>query len=177
MAQAIENTFRFCPRCGSESLAAGEVPFRCAQCEYAFFFGPVTAVGGILPDERGRVLLIRRARNPGRGRFGLPGGFVDRGESGETALRREVQEELNLEVTDFQFLLSLPNFYTYGDVTAPVVDLFFVCQCHDLDRVQPNSDEVAAWDWMEIGDDVLDNMAFESNRLALEIFAKQQQRR
>lgn len=177
MAQPIEKSFRFCPRCGSESLTVGEVPFRCAQCEYAFFFGPVTAVGGIIPDARGRVLLIRRARDPGRGQFGLPGGFVDRGESGETALRREVREELGLDVTDFTFLLSLPNFYTYGEVTAAVVDLFFVCQ-FDLDQpVQADSDEVAGWEWMEIGRDVLDNMAFESNRLALEIFARQQLRR
>jgi ADP-ribose pyrophosphatase len=149
VAQPIENTFRYCPRCGSESLSVGEVPFRCAQCEYAFFFGPVTAVGGIIPDDRGRVLLIRRARNPGRGQFGLPGGFVDRGESGETALRREVQEELNLKITEFDFLLSLPNFYTYGEVTAPVVDLFFVCQFDPADAVQANADEVADWDWME----------------------------
>ena len=46
----------------------------------------------------GKVLLVRRARSPGRGFYSLPGGRVEFGESLHTALRREVSEETGLTI-------------------------------------------------------------------------------
>ena len=46
----------------------------------------------------GKVLLVRRARSPGRGFYSLPGGRVEFGESLHPALHREVREETGLEI-------------------------------------------------------------------------------
>jgi 8-oxo-dGTP diphosphatase len=46
----------------------------------------------------GKVLLVRRARSPGKGSYSLPGGRVEYGESLHTALRREVDEETGLQI-------------------------------------------------------------------------------
>ena len=46
----------------------------------------------------GRVLLVRRARSPGKGFYSLPGGRVEFGESLHTALHREVDEETGLRI-------------------------------------------------------------------------------
>ena len=59
----------------------------------------VPAVGAVVVDGSGRLLLVRRARDPGAGRWSLPGGRVEPGEDDTAALRRELREETGLEVT------------------------------------------------------------------------------
>jgi 8-oxo-dGTP diphosphatase len=58
----------------------------------------IPCVGAVIRDEQGRFLLVRRANEPGRGLWSLPGGRVEPGESDARALRREVAEEVGLQV-------------------------------------------------------------------------------
>ncbi|SDC99378.1 NUDIX hydrolase [Actinokineospora iranica] len=58
----------------------------------------IRCVGGIVRDSTGRVLLVRRARDPGRGLWSLPGGKVERGETDPEAVVREIREETGLTV-------------------------------------------------------------------------------
>ena len=115
---AIEKACRFCPRCGHQAEVDGCVPFRCSNCGFANFYGPVAAVGGLVINEQRELLLVRRAREPGKGKWGLPGGFVDRDETIEQALSREVLEETNLRVSHARYLTSFPNLYEYGGVVV-----------------------------------------------------------
>ena len=128
MSETVEQVFRFCPRCGTEASTTGTNPFRCTGCDYIHYFGPCAAVAGIICDPDGRVLFLRRQRDPGQGKLGIPGGFVDQGESLEDALRREALEEVNLRVLRTEYLTSFPNSYNYRGVTLPVTDVFFQCE-------------------------------------------------
>jgi 8-oxo-dGTP diphosphatase len=58
----------------------------------------VPCVGAVVHDAAGRLLLIRRAHEPGRGLWSLPGGRVEAGESAAEAVQREVREETGLDV-------------------------------------------------------------------------------
>ncbi|MEV7552742.1 NUDIX domain-containing protein [Amycolatopsis sp. NPDC089917] len=58
----------------------------------------VRCVGGIVHDELGRILLILRANEPGRGLWSVPGGHVEPGETDEAAVIREMREETGLDV-------------------------------------------------------------------------------
>ena len=66
---------------------------------------PIPAVSGVIFDENGHVLLIRRAHAPAKGKWSLPGGVVQLGESLCDALKREVREECGLEVEPGPILL------------------------------------------------------------------------
>ncbi len=59
---------------------------------------PVPCVGGLAYDVDGRLLLIRRANEPGRGLWSVPGGRVEPGESDAAAVVREMAEETGLVV-------------------------------------------------------------------------------
>ncbi|HKS44258.1 MAG TPA: NUDIX hydrolase [Amycolatopsis sp.] len=59
---------------------------------------PVRCVGAITFDGSGRLLLIKRGHEPGRGLWSLPGGRVERGETDRDAVVRELREETGLDV-------------------------------------------------------------------------------
>jgi 8-oxo-dGTP diphosphatase len=59
---------------------------------------PVECAGAVVRDDDGRLLLVRRGRPPAQGRWSLPGGRIEPGETAAEAAAREVQEETGLEV-------------------------------------------------------------------------------
>ena len=59
----------------------------------------IRCVGALIHDGHGRLLLVLRGHDPGRGLWSVPGGRVEPGEDDETAVRREVSEETALNVT------------------------------------------------------------------------------
>jgi 8-oxo-dGTP diphosphatase len=58
----------------------------------------VPCAGAVVRDQAGRLLLVRRGREPSRGRWSLPGGRVEAGETAADAVVREVREETGLDV-------------------------------------------------------------------------------
>ena len=114
--------FRFCPRCAgaleSRVLKATE-PERlvCVQCSFVHYIDPKVAVGTIITDEAGRIVLVKRAIEPGYGKWVFPGGFIDRGETVEAAAVREAREECGLDVR----LDRLINIYSYPGVAVIII--------------------------------------------------------
>lgn len=166
---SVEETFRHCPRCGVACKLPPANPFRCSNCDHVHYFSPAAAVGGIVSDGN-RVLFLVRNKDPGKGALGLPGGFVDGGESLEQSLVREVAEETSLNVVECRYLCSYPNQYNYRGVSVPVIDMFYACRVEDVNATEIERDEVSDFKWLNPTEDVLDQMAFRSNRLAIEFF-------
>lgn len=69
----------------------------CPSCETTFFRDPKLVVTALI-EQDGRVLLVQRDIEPGRGLWGLPGGYVDWNEHPETAMVRECEEETGAQV-------------------------------------------------------------------------------
>ncbi len=97
-----ESTSGHCPRCGEPTeRIPGEWGKRCPRCRYEHFPHLHPAVI-VLVRDGDRCLLTRKAGwTPGR--YGLVAGFVDNGECLEGAARREVKEEVGVDVTELQY--------------------------------------------------------------------------
>jgi ADP-ribose pyrophosphatase YjhB (NUDIX family) len=99
----------------------------------------VPCVGAVVHDRAGRLLLIQRGHDPHRGRWSLPGGRIEAGETPEQAVVREVREETGLEVLPGAVVgrVSIP-----GDgVVFDVVDL--ACALTDPATVPVPGDDAA----------------------------------
>jgi len=173
MSQTTSERFLFCPQCGHARTDVGGNPLSCTNCGFKHYFGPAVAVGGIIVDSHGRILFLRRARDPGKGKLGLPGGFVDLNETAEAALAREVIEEVGLRVTSIQYLATFLNSYRYLGTDIPVLDIFYVCRVDSFDSMEAAPEEVKQVEFLLPLEQHLNEMAFESNRCAVELFAAQ----
>ncbi len=161
--------FRHCPRCGKIQSAIGRAPFHCEACGFLFYFNPAIAVGAVLLAPDDMVLLIRRAKDPHKGKLSVPGGFVDAGEVVEDALRREIHEEVGLTVERLDYFCSLPNVYHYRGVTYQVLDFFFIGRVGGK-SVQADPGEITEVCWLPQKQIELGQIAFDSVREMLRRF-------
>jgi ADP-ribose pyrophosphatase YjhB (NUDIX family) len=159
--------FQHCPRCGRRQGERRAGPaFRCEACGFVYYFNPAIAAAAFIVRPDQATLFIRRAREPAKGKLAIPGGFIDIGEMAEAALRREVLEEVGLELHSLDYLCSHPNDYHYQDVTYPVLDLFFVGEVRDAGAVAA-LDGVESYCWLRPEQVDVSDIAFPSIQFAL----------
>lgn len=90
---------RFCHFCGNpltDRLVEGRVRRFCNACQSPIYENPVPAICIVTVNERHEVLLVKRAIDPQKGLWCLPGGFMELKETPEGAGLRELQEETGL---------------------------------------------------------------------------------
>ena len=113
----------YCPNCGTALEAASETvpvaasgrrPPACPSCDFVRWENPKLATGVVI-EQDGAILLVRRNHDPMYGFWSFPSGFVDRGESVEEAARRETLEEASVEI-EIEGLLGV-----YSSSGDPVV--------------------------------------------------------
>jgi ADP-ribose pyrophosphatase YjhB (NUDIX family) len=123
----------FCHHCGSpvlQRIPPGDDKLRhcCDSCDVIFYQNPKNIVG-TLPVHGDRVLLCRRAIEPRKGRWTLPAGFM---ENGETCLAGAVRE--TLEEAGAKIIISRQSLYTLFNLPyINQVYLFFRAELQSLD--------------------------------------------
>jgi ADP-ribose pyrophosphatase YjhB (NUDIX family) len=137
---------RWCPYCGAEAFKAASAGnyLRCERCGKRFFINASAAVACVIVNPAGEILLTRRRFEPAKGKWDLPGGFVNADETAEDAVRREIAEELNLRVDALRYFGSSTNHYLFEGMLYYTLDLGFECRVSDFAAIAP-ADDVAGY--------------------------------
>ena len=159
--------FKYCPQCKNDNLLFIDNHYwTCQQCDFVYFHNTAAAVAGIIEYDN-KILLTVRAKEPGKGLYDLPGGFVDQNESLEQALSREVQEELGISITEWRYFVSLPNLYQYKNITYHTLDSVFLTSLAEQPKLTLEASEISDSAWFNVIDIDLETIAFPSLRQAI----------
>jgi 8-oxo-dGTP diphosphatase len=158
---------RFCSRCGAElgeREAYGRLRKACPACGFVVFVDPKVACA-VLIESVGRVLLVRRRKEPGRGRWCLPCGFAEADEPPELAAQREALEETGLAVE----IGRLVGAYHYtDDPRGAGILLVYLAHCDGGAPVAGDDADAAAF----FMPDQLPELSHHTHQRALEDWAR-----
>lgn len=157
---------KYCPSCGKESLHwDGEKKWSCPNCQFSLYNNVAGAVAVVIRHED-EIYLTRRNRDPKKGKLDLAGGFVDPKESAEETCRRELFEELKLDVdiSNLKYLTSLPNVYQYKEIDYNTIDLFYEYSVSEKFEVDLELSEISETVWIPLETLDLEDLAFDSQK-------------
>jgi ADP-ribose pyrophosphatase YjhB (NUDIX family) len=148
--------FLYCPSCATRlSEADHDGGSECPSCDRTWFRDSAPTAGAAIVVD-GRALVTQRARDPEKGKFDVPGGFLRPGEDPIDALQREVREELGIEIeSNIDQCISMAT-HTYGPEGDFVLALGFAARLVSGDPAP--ADDVAAFKWVTIEE--LDGLDF-----------------
>ncbi|MBC8312240.1 MAG: NUDIX hydrolase [Candidatus Marinimicrobia bacterium] len=141
----------YCSNCGEKNifgLMEGQYRFHCESCQMIHYENPKPTATLVCVKED-KLLLVKRAVEPAKGSWGLPGGFIELGETPNEGAIRELKEETNLNGTPIRLLGTCSHHNTiFGDVLLLGIEM-----------------KIKNWTEMKAGDDASEAVLFDINNL------------
>jgi ADP-ribose pyrophosphatase YjhB (NUDIX family) len=157
--EANHGQFKYCPLCGTQlspQEKGGKPRPTCSNCGYVQFQNPVPGVVVVI-EKDGHVLLGKRAGSFGKGKWGLPQGYIEFDEDFLTAAIREVKEETNLDIEIKSIINVVSNFLSPGVHTLAIILLASIV------AGEPRAaDDLETLEWFPLSGP-LPNLAFEAD--------------
>lgn len=142
--------YRYCPVCGhrlTRRQTGGKPRLVCPDCSFVFYQNAKPAALGLI--IRGHsILLVKRAVNPRKGYWDLPGGFVEESEHPDAGLRRELREELGVSSRIIRLLGMSVGKYT-NPVGPASVALSIYYHARISGKVRP-ADDICEARWFPL---------------------------
>lgn len=158
----------FCPLCGTrleQQHRLGKIRPVCPNCGHIVFFDPKVAVV-VFVEQDNRILLVKRAVDPGKGRWAFPAGFVDAGEAPREAARREFREETGLDIEITRLLDVFPRNADDGGTA----DIIIAYAAHIIGGALHPDDDAEAVGWFTAED--LPELVFATTAILVERWVK-----
>ena len=152
-----DKNFIYCPSCRNNlvQIKKGR-ELSCEKCGFYYYRNAVPTVAVILVNKRKEILLVKRKYQPQKNYWDLPGGFIEDDENFENALVREVREELNIVLDNFDYIGSATDFYPYKGIIYKTIVAVYSALTEDK---------------IITGDDVADYCFFKKNKFPYQRFA------
>lgn len=154
--------WRHCPRCGSTELEREKGRAECRECGFAAYASSHPTASAACVDDEGRVLLSRRGIEPFKGKWDLPGGFVEEGEHPLDCLHRELREEAGVEIELLEPLGIWMDRYGGDGSAAATLNLYWTARI--VEGTPEPADDVAELRWFAPDEIPFDELAFPHTR-------------
>ncbi len=161
--------FRYCPYCRTDLVTEhqeGQDRQRCPGCGEWFYRNSKPCAGALVVDGQGRLLLARRAIEPFKGKWDIPGGYLEDGEHPEAGAIREVLEETGLRVR----ITGFGGIYmdTYGAAGVSTLNVFYDAEVDgDIPGTLAAQDDVSELAWFAPEALPLEDFSFENGKRAI----------
>jgi ADP-ribose pyrophosphatase YjhB (NUDIX family) len=172
---APEGDLHYCPACAAPLIArlipTEDRPRLMCDRGHILYVNPKMVVG-VIPERRGRILLMRRAIEPRYGAWTFPGGFIEIDESVEECAAREAREETGAEVE----VLDLVGVYSKPVPHGPgIVSIVYRGRVKSA-KLDPGREALEA-KWFDPKDIPWDDLAYDTTRWALRDWVAARKRR
>lgn len=147
-----ERELNYCRRCAATLHKVKGHKYQCAQ-GHTIYDDSSPAVSLLLTNTREELLVLTRARDPGKGKLDLPGGFCDKEETLDDSLHREVLEETSIRPEQYsaiEFISSTIDHYLYEEETNPVATTVFKAKLLDSTVLPTAGDDAATANFIPI---------------------------
>jgi len=155
----------FCPQCTTK-LKQQNTSYRCDTCPLTIYRDPIPTVCAFILNDKNQVLVNKRAIEPRKDTYDIPGGFLNLNEDSGEAIHREVFEETGLKIKIVD-LLSIHK-DRYGENGNHIINIYYVAKVSGGDLLA--KDDVKDLEWVMI--DEIPQMGFESANNAVRDFKK-----
>jgi len=124
----LADFFKYCPNCKSKLKKTDH--FFCPNCEFYFYLNPFPTNALILYNKSHEIVLVKRKYPPKKNFWDLPGGFINQNETVEQSIKREIKEELNIDINTkkLKYLTSTVDKYLYNKINQKTICFTFVYQ-------------------------------------------------
>jgi len=165
-------SFKFCPICGSklqDKKNNGHPVPTCSNssCNFKFYQSSKPTASAIITNDKGQILLSVRSIEPQKGKIDIIGGFLENGEDPIEGLKREVREELGVEIKVMKIIGIFIDKYMYDKRLDDIYTFNVFYEAKIISGKPKPADDISEVIWVDKNTVPWDKLAFKNTRLAL----------
>lgn len=162
--------YKFCPRCGGKLVQKKKNLLICQKCGFEFYINSLPCNGVIIENEKGEIMLVKRKYPPMKGYWDWPGGFIDAGESLEDSVKREIKEELGIEIGTQRIIGVYKGKYEFQGILHDIIGIAVSTKI--ISGEIKVSDDVEGYKFFQPQEILKMDLAFEAIRLGIADYLK-----